>query len=98
MTSELNNTQVKSREEFRKTREDEKNTEKEPKAKRERKLRIRLIPIWVRLLLVVVLFAASVIIGVVVGYGVIGNGDPSDALKKETWQHIMDLINKDAEK
>ncbi|WP_449538016.1 DNA-directed RNA polymerase subunit beta [Ferdinandcohnia sp. Marseille-Q9671] len=98
MTSELNNTQVKSREEFRKTREDEKNTEKEPKKKREKKIRIRLIPIWVRLLLVVILFAASILIGVVVGYGVIGDGEPSDALKKSTWQHIVDIVNKDAEK
>ncbi|THE09695.1 DNA-directed RNA polymerase subunit beta [Bacillus timonensis] len=98
MTSELNNTQVKSREEFRKTRDEEKNTEKEPKKKREGKLRIRLIPIWIRLLLVVVLFAASVMIGVVVGYGVIGDGNPSDALKKETWQHIVDLVNKDVKK
>ncbi|MEH7383295.1 DNA-directed RNA polymerase subunit beta [Bacillus sp. JJ1533] len=98
MTSELNNTQVKSREEIRKARDEEKNTGKEPKKKREGKLRIRLIPIWIRLLLVVVLFAASVMIGVVVGYGVIGDGDPGDALKKETWQHIIDLVNKDAEK
>ncbi|MEH7224622.1 DNA-directed RNA polymerase subunit beta [Bacillus sp. JJ1566] len=98
MTSELNNTQVKSREDFRKARDEEKNTGKEPKKKREGKLRIRLIPIWIRLLLVVVLFAASVMIGLVVGYGVIGDGDPSDALKKETWQHIVDLVNKDAEK
>ncbi|MEH7387121.1 DNA-directed RNA polymerase subunit beta [Bacillus sp. JJ1521] len=98
MTSELNNTQVKSREDFRKARDEEKNTGKEPKKKREGKLRIRLIPIWIRLLLVVVLFAASVMIGVVVGYGVIGDGNPSDALKKDTWQHIVDLVNKDAEK
>ncbi|MFS0821392.1 DNA-directed RNA polymerase subunit beta [Bacillus sp. 1P02SD] len=98
MTSELNNTQVKSREEIRKARDEEKKTNKEPKKKREGKLRIRLIPIWIRLLLVVVLFAASVMIGVVVGYGVIGDGNPSDALKKETWQHIVDLVNKDAEK
>jgi flagellar basal body-associated protein FliL len=98
VTSELNNTQVKSREDFRKTRDEQKNTEKEPKKKRESKIRIRLIPIWVRLLLVVVLFAASIVIGVVVGYGVIGDGKPSDALKKETWQHIVDIVNKDAEK
>lgn len=98
MTSELNNTQVKSREDFRKTRDEQKNMEKEPKKKREPKIRIRLIPIWVRLLLVVVLFAASILIGVVVGYGVIGDGKPSDALKKETWQHIVDIVNKDAEK
>ncbi|WP_077619859.1 DNA-directed RNA polymerase subunit beta [Bacillus sinesaloumensis] len=98
MTSELNNTQVKSREDFRKSRDEQKNTEKEPKKKREGKIRIRLIPIWIRLLLVVVLFAASILIGLVVGYGVIGDGEPGDALKKETWQHIIDIVNKDAEK
>ncbi|MEW9500819.1 DNA-directed RNA polymerase subunit beta [Jeotgalibacillus marinus] len=31
-----------------------------------------------------------------VGYGVIGDGDPQDVLKKETWTHILDLVMKDA--
>ncbi|MFS0865474.1 DNA-directed RNA polymerase subunit beta [Fredinandcohnia sp. 179-A 10B2 NHS] len=97
MTSELNNTQVKSRADFKKTREEEQNTEKEkkPKRKRKEKIRLRLIPIWVRLLLVAILLAGSVVLGVVVGYGFIGDGEPSDALKKSTWQHIIDLVQKD---
>lgn len=96
MTSELNNTQVKSRADFKKTREEEEqNTEKKPKRKRKEKIRLRLIPIWVRLLLVAILLAGSVVLGVVVGYGIIGDGEPSDALKKSTWQHIVDLVQKD---
>ncbi|MFT4416395.1 DNA-directed RNA polymerase subunit beta [Fredinandcohnia humi] len=95
MTGELNNTQVKSRAELRKSREEEKNTEQKPKRVRGRRVRIRLIPIWLRLIIVAILLAASTLLGVVVGYGVIGDGDPSDALKKSTWQHIVDLVTKD---
>lgn len=57
-----------------------------------KRVRVRLIPIWLRIILFVLLVAASVICGVMVGYGVIGDGDPTDALKKETWTHIIDLV------
>ncbi|WP_328797274.1 DNA-directed RNA polymerase subunit beta [Heyndrickxia sporothermodurans] len=36
----------------------------------------------------------SLILGVIIGYGVIGDGKPMDALKKSTWTHIIDLVNK----
>ncbi|WP_235867574.1 DNA-directed RNA polymerase subunit beta [Ureibacillus chungkukjangi] len=28
-----------------------------------------------------------------VGFGVIGSGEPLDVLKQETWQHMLDIIN-----
>lgn len=59
-----------------------------------RKLRTRLIPIWLRVIIVLVLIVAFFIIGTMIGYGVIGDGDPADVLKKETWTHIQDIINK----
>lgn len=31
-----------------------------------------------------------------IGYGVLGDGRPLDALKPSTWQHIIDLVEKDA--
>jgi len=34
----------------------------------------------------------SLIGGLMVGYGVIGDGNPKDVLKKETWTHIVDLV------
>ncbi|MGV3465045.1 MAG: DNA-directed RNA polymerase subunit beta [Heyndrickxia sp.] len=58
------------------------------------KIRVRLIPIWLRVILVLLAIVISVLSGVIVGYGVIGDGNPMDALSKSTWSHIVDLVNK----
>jgi hypothetical protein len=58
-------------------------------------IRVRLIPIWLRIVITAILIAASLLSGVIVGYGIIGDGKPSDALKKSTWNHISDLVNKE---
>ncbi|SOC34751.1 DNA-directed RNA polymerase subunit beta [Ureibacillus acetophenoni] len=39
----------------------------------------------------VLLFVA--IAGLMIGYGVIGEGNPVDALNWDTWQHMLDIIN-----
>ncbi|XXM72871.1 DNA-directed RNA polymerase subunit beta [Lysinibacillus sphaericus] len=62
----------------------------EPKPKRW--VRVRMLPIWLRIVLVIVLLAASLALGAMVGYGVIGDGNPADVFKKETWQHIIDIV------
>ncbi|ACJ35032.1 MULTISPECIES: DNA-directed RNA polymerase subunit beta [Anoxybacillus] len=59
-----------------------------------RRPRRRLVPIWLRLVIVFVLVLLSGMIGAMVGYGVIGEGNAWDALKPATWQHIVDLIEK----
>nr|WP_316046874.1 DNA-directed RNA polymerase subunit beta [Planococcus glaciei] len=41
----------------------------------------------------VALIALAMVLGVMVGYGVIGDGEPADALKWETWQHILDIMS-----
>ncbi|WP_438315059.1 DNA-directed RNA polymerase subunit beta [Sporosarcina sp. FA9] len=56
-------------------------------------VQIRILPIWLRILLVAGLFAGAIALGVTIGYGYMGDGDPSDALKKETWVHILDIMN-----
>ncbi|WP_338778833.1 DNA-directed RNA polymerase subunit beta [Metabacillus sp. FJAT-52054] len=61
------------------------------------KIRIRLFPIWLRLLIVAFLFILAAITGAMVGYGVIGDGNPLDVLKPSTWQHIVDLVEKESE-
>lgn len=67
----------------------------EEKQKRSlRRPRRRLIPIWLRLVIVLALVALSGVIGAMIGYGVLGGGKPFDALKPTTWQHIIDLIEK----
>lgn len=55
-------------------------------------VQIRMIPIWLRVILVLLLLIGVAIIGLQIGYGYIGDGKPSDVLKKETWLHIVDII------
>lgn len=83
---------VQTREQVKKVDHDQ---EKKQARKKGRRIRVRLIPIWLRIIIVVVLTVLSAAVGVIVGYGVIGDGKPSDALKKSTWTHITDLINKE---
>ncbi|MGI2327719.1 DNA-directed RNA polymerase subunit beta [Planococcus sp. YIM B11945] len=66
---------------------------KETKPKKTGWVRIRLIPIWLRIIIVLLLLAVAAILGVMVGYGIIGDGEPQDALKWETWQHILDIMS-----
>ena len=54
-------------------------------------VQIRMFPIWLRILLCIVLFTGAAAAGLMVGYGVLGNGTPKDALKWETYQHILDI-------
>jgi len=76
-----------------KAEEKGKEVEEKKKQKRKRRGRVRLIPIWLRLIIVAGLLALSVVGGLMFGYGVIGSGTPADALEKETWQHILDILN-----
>ena len=56
-------------------------------------VQIRLIPIWLRLILIVLLLVVVSIIGLQFGYSYIGDGNPADVLKKDTWTHILDIKN-----
>lgn len=82
-TTEVENEQNESRQK-----------QKEEK-KRRKKSRRRLFPIWLRVIIVLLVFVVSLMIGLMVGYGVLGDGNPTDALKKETWQHILKIITAD---
>lgn len=66
---------------------------KEVQPKRTLWVQIRILPIWLRILLVVILFVGAIALGVTIGYGYMGDGNPADALKKETWVHILDIMN-----
>lgn len=74
--------------------EKEHNKEKAGTERRRKFQRTRLIPIWLRLLIVFALMAASLAAGLAIGYGVIGDGKPRDVFKRSTWQHIIDFVEK----
>ena len=59
-----------------------------------RRIRIRLIPIWLRIILLVVFTGVFMLAGAAIGYGVLGSGNPGDVLKGSTWTHIIDLVEK----
>lgn len=77
-----------------KTGDGEKKLRRNRKKNNKNKFRRYAFPIWLRIIVVLVLTAIALILGVIVGYGVIGDGAPLDALKKETWQHIVDIVTK----
>ncbi|WP_027407995.1 DNA-directed RNA polymerase subunit beta [Anoxybacteroides tepidamans] len=69
--------------------------QEEQKTKRRwRRQSNRLLPIWLRLVIVAALIVVSTVIGAMVGYSVLGDGKPLDALKPSTWQHIIDIVEK----
>ncbi|SFK15810.1 Type VI secretion system protein DotU [Halobacillus dabanensis] len=66
----------------------------EKKEKAPKKGRRRILPIWLRIILVLLFSVAALVIGLMIGYGVIGDGNPTDALEMETWRHIWDIVMK----
>ncbi|GAJ97340.1 MULTISPECIES: DNA-directed RNA polymerase subunit beta [Geomicrobium] len=84
---EVNENETKA---MRKQRRKEKRQEKRA-LKRSRK--VRLVPIWLRLVLIVVLFAAMIVLGLLFGYRVIGGGEGYDILQWETWTDLYDYIS-----
>lgn len=97
--------QVKTREEYKKTKGDERKdsatqktsnvAEKAHKAEvANKRIRIRLIPIWLRIVLLVIFTGVFMIAGAAIGYGVLGDGNPGDVLKGSTWTHIIELVEK----
>ncbi|WP_042357745.1 DNA-directed RNA polymerase subunit beta [Bacillus rubiinfantis] len=62
---------------------------------REKRVRIRLIPIWLRLVLLIIFVFISVTVGAVVGYSLLGGGKVTDVFKVSTWTHIDDLVEKE---
>ncbi|WP_332698858.1 DNA-directed RNA polymerase subunit beta [Halalkalibacter lacteus] len=72
--------------------EEEKKTREARGKKRTPKPRLRLIPIWLRILIAIVLIGGSLILGLMFGFGVIGGHDPAEVIRPETWYHIIDFI------
>ncbi|WP_079506444.1 DNA-directed RNA polymerase subunit beta [Mesobacillus jeotgali] len=68
--------------------------EKKTREKKKR-IRVRLIPIWLRVIIVLLLLASSILLGAMFGYAVMGDGKAKDVFEKSTWTHIIDLINKE---
>lgn len=47
-----------------------------------------------KIMLVIVLVILAFIIGGMVGYGVLGDGEPTDIFNTELWEHIFSFFKK----
>ncbi|MBA2175292.1 DNA-directed RNA polymerase subunit beta [Halobacillus locisalis] len=92
--SEKNKTRAEEKERKKVAKQEKKGTKKAKKEKKPKKGRRRILPIWLRILIVLLLSALALVLGVMVGYGIIGDGNPTDALEWDTWQHIFDIVTK----
>ena len=99
-----NNGQVRTREEYKKAKQEAVQKMKAEKLKKTdaaaapqtvKRVRIRMIPIWLRLVLLVVSILICVMAGAAVGYGMLGGGNMGDVFRESTWTHILDLVNKE---
>lgn len=107
-SKETNSVEVKSRMQKRELKKQYKTTliengdKKRDKKTREddtvdesKRIRVRLFPIWMRILIIALLFFLLLMIGAVIGYSVIGEGSFSEVFQKSTWTNIFDLVNKE---
>lgn len=96
MALNKNNQEVtSSREKYKKEKVQKQQKKEKATTKQRRIVRVRLIPIWLRVILVALLLALSILVGAVFGYSVIGDGAAKDVFKKSTWTHMIDLIEKE---
>src|SRR5699024_921464 len=86
--------QKEKRKEEKKKRKEEKKKRKQEKKKR-KKPRRRIFPIWLRIIVVLLLAAGALILGLMIGFAVLGDGEALDVLKMETWEHIVDIVTKE---
>ena len=84
---------VDTKKKFNFGQQTKKETAEKAQPKKNGWVQIRLFPIWLRIIIVIALIALAAVLGVMVGYGIIGDGKPADALKWETWQHIIDIMS-----
>ena len=58
------------------------------------KIGLQIATFILKILLVIVLIALAFVIGAMIGYGVLGDGDPFAVFEKETWVHIFSYFTK----
>ncbi|MFG6114093.1 DNA-directed RNA polymerase subunit beta [Halobacillus sp. MO56] len=73
---------------------DKQGSAKKVRSNKEKPPRRRIFPIWLRLIFITILCVVALIVGLMVGYGVLGEGQPLDVLKLETWEHIWNIATK----
>ncbi|WP_163539670.1 DNA-directed RNA polymerase subunit beta [Gracilibacillus sp. YIM 98692] len=81
---------------FKRSQQTEEEKEEKKRRKRSRKEEKtyvrRLVPVWLKIIIILVLSLLSLLIGMMIGFSVLGDGHPLDVLRVETWKHIIDIV------
>lgn len=67
--------------------------QKSKKQKRTKKPIRRIFPIWLRLIVIFLLAIFALILGMIIGFSVLGDGNPLDVLSFDFWRYVLDIIN-----
>ncbi|WP_051189183.1 DNA-directed RNA polymerase subunit beta [Halalkalibacillus halophilus] len=93
------NKEAESNAEQKKKQPEDKSKRKEVREEKKKekgtkpKGRVRYIPVWLRFILIIAIAVTALIVGLMVGFGVIGEGgDPSDVLDRSMWEDLYDYI------
>lgn len=86
---------VKTREQVKLEKKEKKKQEKLETGEQTGWVRVRLFPIWLRLIVIAVLIVVFIVIGAIFGYSVLGGGKVSEVFDKSTWVHIVDIVKKE---
>ncbi|REB08495.1 DNA-directed RNA polymerase subunit beta [Sporosarcina sp. BI001-red] len=68
-------------------------SEETTEAKPVRWVQVRILPIYVRVILVIVLLIVASVVGALIGYSILGDGTASGIFQKDTWAHIFDIMS-----
>lgn len=74
-------------------RKEKMETEELTETKPVRWVQIRILPIYVRVILVILLLIVAAVLGAVIGFSILGDGAASDIFQKDTWAHIFDIMS-----
>lgn len=92
-SNETNEKNVVDKKQEKAIKNENKNEKKHQRSeKKQAKPVRRIFPIWLRIVVVLILSFLALIIGLVVGYSVLGDGPPMEVLELDTWRHIIDII------
>ena len=58
------------------------------------KIVLQIVTFVLQILLVIILIALAFVVGAMIGYGVLGDGNPFAVFEKETWVHIFSYFTK----
>lgn len=91
LTTENEKTSSQSRKQYKQDKKKEKNSKKRKTKKR--RGRIRYIPVWLRVILVISFAIGAFYGGMIVGYTILGDGQDADTiLNREYWEGLLEYI------